>query len=211
MKGIHLVWGLNFEKLNFNNNTNIYEIQLRAEFNIKLRCVIGSYSFNESFKLYLTKNNISNIEKEYNNKYYIYIFHKNMYEKIKNFSLDFFHKELNYHFILDYQDLFFEKNDKIYCLIVFNHQEKYYWKFGLPFLKKYKFIYEQDAKIMGFVKNRIYDKNISNNEKNNYKNLNDEKKLFKIKYTNSYNYFFMFGICHNYNDNIWYINRKKNI
>ena len=115
MKGIHLVWGLNFEKLNFNNNTNIYEIQLRAEFNIKLGCVIGSYSFHESFKLYLTKNNISNIEKEYNNKYYIYIFHKNMYEKIKNFSLDFFHKELNYHFILDYQDLFFEKNDKIYC------------------------------------------------------------------------------------------------
>jgi len=73
---------------------------------------------------------------EYNKKYYIYTFEDSAYDKLKNFSMDFYHKEFDFHFILNYKDLFYEKFKKIYFLIVFDYKENNYWKFGLPFLKK---------------------------------------------------------------------------
>ena len=162
----YLTWGLNFENIIFNNDI-LYENELRAEFSINLGCIIASSSFREEFNKYLRKYNIMENLIQYNQKYYIYTFIDNdeIYNKLQNFTLDFYHKELNYHFILNYKDLFYAKFDKIYCLIIFSFQENNFWKFGLPFFKKYKFIYNQDSKLIGFFINH---KNISidnNNQK----------------------------------------------
>ena len=69
---------------------------------------------------------------------------------------------MDFHFILNYKDLFYEKFSKIYFLIVFDYKESNYWKFGLPIFKKYKFIYNYDSKIIGF-----FNKNNDNGNNNN--------------------------------------------
>ena len=74
------------------------------------------------------------------------------YNKLKNISLSFFHKSLDYNFTLNYQDLFYEKDEQFYFLIIFNNNQEDFWEFGAPFLRKYNFIYNQDNKFMGFIK-----------------------------------------------------------
>ena len=65
--------------------------------------------------------------------------------------MNFYHKSLDYNFILDYNDLFFEKKDKICLLIIFKEDKKEYLELGTPFLKKYKIIYNPDNKFIGFI------------------------------------------------------------
>ena len=168
----YLVWGLNFEKIIFDNDI-IYENNLRAEFNINLGCIIASNAFKEKFDKFLRNNYIMTSLNEYSKKYYIYIFEEKYYDALKNFTIDFYHKELNYHFTLNYQDLFYEEYNKIYCLIVFNYKEKNFWKFGLPFFRKYRFIYNQDTKSIGFF-------NDNNDEKKKRNDRVGDKKYYRI-------------------------------
>ena len=162
----YLVWGLNFEKIIFDNEI-LYEYQLRAEFDINLECIMASTAFRDILSNYCRKNNIMETLVEFNKKYYIYTFDEKYYDILQNFTIGFYHKESNYHFILNYQDLFYESRSKIYCLIVFDYKEKNYWKFGLPFFRKYKLIFNQDTKSVGFF----------NDKKNNDI---DKKKYYRI-------------------------------
>ena len=157
----NLVWGLNFDKIYLDNEI-LDEKQSRAEFNYNLGTLIGPSSFRDLFIKFLKRNEIMETVIEYNKKYYIYTFEDSVYDKLKNFTIDFYHKELDFHFILNYKDLFYEKFSKIYFLIVFDYKESNYWKFGLPFFKKYKFIYNYDSKIIGF-----FNKNNDNGNNNN--------------------------------------------
>ena len=159
----NLVWGLNFDKIYLENNILI-EKQSWAEFNFNLGTLIAPLVFRDSFKIFLKKNNVKETIIEYNKKYYIYIFEDSVYDKLKNFTIDFYHKEFDFLFVLNYKDLFYEKVGKIYFLIIFDYKENNYWKFGLPFLKKYKFIYNYDSKTIGFLnKNKNLDINNYNN------------------------------------------------
>ena len=56
---------------------------------------------------------------------------------------------MNYTFELTYEDLFIEKYDKLILLIFFEERGST-WKLGKPFLKKYPFIMNQDAKIVSY-------------------------------------------------------------
>ena len=161
----NLVWGLNFDKIYLDNNI-LVESQSRAEFNFNLGTLIAPSVFRDSFKIFLKRNHIKESIIEYNKKYYIYIFEDSIYDNLKNFTIDFYHKEFDFHFVLNYKDLFFEKFGKIYFLIIFDYKENNYWKFGLPFLKKYKFIYSYDSKTIGFLNNNK-NKNINVNNYNN--------------------------------------------
>ena len=53
--------------------------------------------------------------------------------------------DLNYTFTIDADDLFLENDDYIYCLIYF-YSDLDPWKMGKPFLKKYQFSFNFDAK-----------------------------------------------------------------
>ena len=168
----YLVWGLDFDSLKINNSI-IHEKQFRAEFNINFGCIIGSSSFKETFDLILEKNKINAFVQNYNNQYEIYIFNKkDDYNKLSNFSLTFFHKSLDYNFTLDYDDLFYEAGEQIFCLIIFNSKKQEFWEFGTPFLRKYHFIYNQDNKFLGFIKN---DKDNEFNGNTNPENNNNSK------------------------------------
>ena len=145
----NLVWGLYFDKIYLDNDI-LDEKQSRSEFNYNLGTLIGPSSFRDLFIKFLKKNEIMETVIEYNKKYYIYTFEDSAYDKLKNFTIDFYHKEFDFHFKLNYKDLFYEKFSKIYFLIVFDYKGSNYWKLGLPFFKKYKFIYNYDSKIIGF-------------------------------------------------------------
>ena len=73
----------------------------------------------------------------------------------------FYHKELNFTFVLDYKDLFLKKNNLIYFMVIFNQYTTHFWVFGEIFFRKYEFVFDQDKKIMGFYYDKI----------NIYKNL----------------------------------------
>ena len=173
----NLVWGLDFDSLKLNNSI-AYEKYFRAEFNVNLDCITASSTFKEEFDLMLKENNINEISHSYYKRYEIYIFNKKShFDKLKDFTINFYHKSLDYNFILDYHDLFYENNENLYFLILFNINKQEYWEFGEPFLKKYKFIYNQDNKFIGFIKDtKETQKIISNND-----NINDEKTNNKAK------------------------------
>ena len=99
---------------------------------------------------------------------------------IKSFpSLHFYHSELNYHFNLNYKDLFEKKNNKYYFLIVYSSFSGGYWKLGKPFLKKYQITLNLDAKSINFYNNtkENEDEDIDNNY---YFNNEKQKNIILI-------------------------------
>ena len=144
--------GLKFANINLNNYGTSYNRETNAEFDISLGCLIGSTDFNEYFKIFLKDNNISVEPKLLEQEYYVYFFSKEL-EKIdiiKNFAITFYNKELNYNFTFDFNDLFLEKRFGYYFLIAFEKEFRSTWKIGYPFFKKYKFIFDQESKSVGF-------------------------------------------------------------
>jgi hypothetical protein len=144
--------GLKFANINLNNYGISYNRETNAEFDISLGCLLGSTDFNEYFKIFLKDNNISVEPKLMEQEYYVYFFSKDLekIEIIKNFTITFYNQELNYNFILDYNDLFLEKRFGYYFLIAFEKEFRSTWKIGFPFFKKYKFIFDQKSKSVGF-------------------------------------------------------------
>ena len=73
---------------------------------------------------------------------------------INNFEpIIFTHQEFSYNFTLDKNDLFVDYNNKKYFLCVFlenNSGSTYYsvkrWVFGIPFVKKYSFVFDHNSK-----------------------------------------------------------------
>ena len=145
-------WGLAFENIYINNYNYDYKGESKAELDINLGCLLGSFDFHEYFKKFLKFNNIFIEPKICEQNYYIYFFEKNMpnFDIIKKFEISFYFKELNYNFSFGYQDLILEKRNGYYLLIAFEKNARSNWKFGFPFFKKYKLIFEQNSKLMGF-------------------------------------------------------------
>ena len=77
-------------------------------------------------------------------------------------------------FILSHEDLFYEYEDKIYCLIVFPIYgiDVEYWYIGKPFIKKYKLFLDEDKKTIG-----LYFK--SEEKKRNKKKKKSQKTKMK--------------------------------
>ena len=161
-------WGMEFENVFLNNETLYYSRERSiVQFDINLNCIIGTFYFKESFNKFLRENKIYVKPLNYKNEYYVYFFEKNMegIDKIKNINIKFYHEETNYYFTFDYKDLFLEKSNGYYFLIVFEFDNKYKWKFGIPFFKKYKFIFNLDSKLMAFFENTNINNNVNNNVK----------------------------------------------
>ena len=58
-------------------------------------------------------------------------------------------------FELGYDDLFLEKQDKIYFLVYFSSYMGFSWEVGLPFLKKYFFSYNYDTNLISYYNNDL--------------------------------------------------------
>ena len=74
-----------------------------------------------------------------------------LYEKIP--SIKFSSIELNYIFELTKEELFYEKGDYIYFMILFTkYESNTYWIMGQIFTSKYNFVFNNDKKQVGFYK-----------------------------------------------------------
>ena len=94
--------------------------------------------------------------------------------KDKFININLLHRFLEKEFILDYNDLFLEKNNKIYFLIIYDNMIRTNWILGKPFLKKYFFSFNYEEKIL------TYYETINNKEEKGNNNGNNKKIILIV-------------------------------
>ena len=105
-----------------------------------------------------------------------------LYEKLPN--LKFSSIELDYIFELTYEELFYEKDDYIYFMILFTkYESNTHWIMGQIFTSKYNFVFNSDLKQIGFYKKVSHD---NNDEDKDINPGNDEGKDNKKDDNNKY-------------------------
>lgn len=190
-------WGIIFNEIYFGNKNKTemtnYQNSVHVIFNIDLNYIIcNDYFFKHLyktlFKEYFDKNICSFNEKEKIKENYVIECDKSFEKYINDFpDLYFYHKELNYTFILSNHDLFQYFGDKIYFLIINKIYYTDYWSLGNIFLKKYPFIFDYDKKMISFI-------NIYTEDKNQKKNYKEFKNKFKYFWNITKNISIIFGV-----------------
>ena len=95
------------------------------------KCYKGTFNYKEKYYFYYCENNPTIIQKMKNNFP----------------TIQFTHQDFNYDFIIKGDDLFIQKGEYIYCLMVFSdYSKKYEWILGRPFLNKYIFTVDHEGK-----------------------------------------------------------------
>ena len=167
-ENMHADWNLKFIKsfiiTNKANNFKEYELKeiVISSFRIEEFFILGSYEYfniiqDLFFYDYLNKG-ICKKQMHKKNKYGNIHFHILCYlngkqKKINKFLNDFplikfYQKEMNYNFTLDAYDLFtiIPDNNRILFNVEFLENYNGGWVFGKPFFKKYKLVFNEDAK-----------------------------------------------------------------
>ena len=170
--------GNNRDKIKYDFPTNITELK-SIEINYHSRGVQAPYTLLEKyrnfFREYISKEEC--FEGEFNEPFKKYFFYcKNNKETIDNIKksfpgFNFLSKTFEHNFTLDANDLFFEKNEYVFCLMYFHYSEyiERNWIMGKPFLRKYQFIFNPDKKQVFFYSNREGE-NGKDKEENNGEN-----------------------------------------
>ena len=158
----------NYASISLNSYSNYFELNFNTifygnDFVVENEIIQLFYDYN--FIRAGNKFKLTVLEKFFNkyiedNKCFSEIFNKEMISyycnkdvPIKEFNdLKFFHKEFNFTFILNYNDLFKEVNGKYYFLMYFKKEGTFTFQLGKPFLKKYLMIFNQDKRTIGFYK-----------------------------------------------------------
>ena len=170
-------WGLRMDDILFNgvNFRPNHECYFYHEFNY----ILGIDYLEKELDKYFNDsiNNGTCFKNVIKYPYGPHIFYYCDKEKYKNNMqyfppLQFYHIEMNYTFELTYKDLFIEKYDKL-ILLIFFEQRGSTWRLGKPFLKKYQFIMNQDAKIVGFYEKHGYEKQSEKTKKTNNSGQNN--------------------------------------
>ena len=89
-------------------------------------------------------------------KYYMIICNSEIKKDLNKFpSLELFYLDLNFQFELDYKELFYELDNKIYFLAIYKQyattDSNSIWNFGKILIKKYPFMFNEDRKTLYFV------------------------------------------------------------
>ena len=150
-----LTWGIIFDNITFGNET-IENTYFKAKFKVELNMILTNNYMKEAFKniffqQYFEQNLC--IQNKTDDNYTIYfICDKNI--NIQKFpEIKFYMKDIDFELVLNYKDLFIEKDNKIYFLIIFQKDNKI-WELGAPLFKKYPLIFDMDKKIIIFEKNK---------------------------------------------------------
>lgn len=145
----NLVWNLYFNNIQYGDKA--LNDHRTCKFAPQFGVILGPATFDryitaEFFQKYLDNKKCE--KKEYDNKYYYFVCDENI--DISEFKdIEFTMKDLSTkNFVLTKDDLFLKKNGKIYFLVAFGQSTKwlYCWHLGKPFMIKYNFVFDQDAK-----------------------------------------------------------------
>ena len=157
----NLFWDIRMSEIYLKNGIILYKDLLWYQhevcnLNPSLGVIISSHGYREYAFRYLF-NYLKCYSFFYLNKYNAFYCDKEIKEELKSRfpSIIFVQKKLNYSFELTYDDLFIEKGNYIYFLVVFDNEEYYkynedFWVLGKPFLKKYFFSYDLNETTMTF-------------------------------------------------------------
>ena len=175
--GNYYYWNIEFSQIYFllNNKRELLDYRkasLEPSFNY-IKAPFDYFQFiNETFFENLIKNNkcfIKDIRKN-TNIYSLYYCNNNeeIKKEIKNKFVDInlLQRFLDKEFVLNYNDLFMEKNNKIYFLIIYDNIIRSNWILGKPFLKKYFFSFNYDDKILTFYETENKENTLDNNAEN---------------------------------------------
>ena len=198
-------WSFIFDKINI-NGTDYYLKDREVELLIDHGLIIGT----EEYKTYIEKSYFNQLikdeicfkqtaklelEKSLSKDYFIYYCDKLKFKgdytskEEKPFNkfdkINFYQKGLEYIFKMGKEVLFEDIDDKVYFLIIFekNNNNKV-WKLGEPFISKYKFVFNQEQKTIGFYNPLL--KKIPNSEYSPYNT--DQKEKNNNNSTNDNNY-----------------------
>ena len=175
-----MMYGLNFDSI-ISGKDNIGGT-MQCKFLSDFGMIVGSikyydYIYKNFFekkileKICFKGNITANIEWREGEKSYVFFYcnknKKNILENIE--SIKFIHKEMNYSFEFNYNELFFEKKDFLIFKIIFNLKSNFYWIFGKPWFTKYQMIFDQDKKTIGHY---CYIKDNNDDENNDNDNIN---------------------------------------
>ena len=205
-KNTALDWGIFFDEINYilpdKKENNIVKIDNNyiSEFDFNLNTIYGTYEYSRNiqrdfFKIYFAKNICQLTYMRGSSYKYIYChegnFTKNDLEKFP--QLNFINKDLRYKFTFDYKDLFYLTPDKKYYIFnimminLYNfdmdedEMDGVKWILGLPFWRKYQFMFDSDNKLIYFYnKNGIFLDEVKYN-KNDDNNFNKNTKSVKNK------------------------------
>ena len=109
-------------------------------------------------------------------RYYMIICDSSFNSYLKKFpTLYFYSSDFSFTFNLDYNDAFFELDNKIYFLFIGKGVSDSVWTLGKNFMKKYPFIFNQDQKIIQFVHLDKY--GAQNDKANDIRNSNFWNKI----------------------------------
>lgn len=144
--------------LNFNFGMILVGVNIKNEF------------YNDFFKSRISAGLCE--EKVYND-YFIYSCindnNKVKFNELKEFH--FIHKELEYDFVFNYNDLFIDYNNRKYFLLTYKLNSMT-TIFGKPFFKKYKIVFNPDSKQIGhYIKEEQSLEGENNNGKSNLKTI----------------------------------------
>lgn len=200
---ISLVHYKNYEKKMITVNVDYYEMSKDiyvALLNPTYGLIKGPLSFRKLMKAdffdQYMKQNICSLSKV--NKLYFYSCDAKYKDTLKKKfpPINFYLLELEYTFVLEFDDLFYEKNGILFFLICHdsasNEQSKFSqiseWVLGRPFFKKYQFSFDVEKKLVTFYKKNPrfpYQHEINDNEKI------DENKSKKGKKKSGDKYFYL--------------------
>ena len=162
---------INKSKYIFKNNRSILSLNSGLILGtIEYLDFIENNFFNKYIKLNICKEYITNTG--FISDFIIISCDENYKLKLEEFPiLNFNMNSENFIFEFTYEDLFTNINNKFYFLVVFE-TKNVIWHLGSPFFSKYTFVYNGEAKTLGFYK-EIKNKEIQN------KNQSNEKKEIK--------------------------------
>ena len=145
-------WVLDFDIIRYDNKT-ITSIITKSLIQIEFGLIVAPFKLKKFFNENYFENKC---KEEFYLKRNITIFHCDKSFNITEFkNMSFILKDINYEFVLTYQDLFIEEKDEYIFSIVFDENvdnKNPTWILGKPFMKKYQLIYDLDRKIIGLYK-----------------------------------------------------------
>ena len=175
------------------NNQNDFTDEIITQFDFSKSNILGT----SKFKKFITK--------EFNELYKdkcIEILDKLVYFKCDNDidinklkSIYIFYGNHNFTFELKPSDLFALYDNKLYYLINFyKNSESTIWSFGIIFLKKYLFVFDQDKKIIGYYKNK--------------ENIHDNSQLY-LKILLLFSFIIIIVLLYYFIHHLFFIKKRK--
>ena len=139
-------WSITFDKISY-SNSEVFQIQRECILSAENKFIISTFQYFNLIKEIFGKKC-----KIYQSEYsYQYLSCDKNIDKEFTPEINFFIKEYNITFNINYKDLFFDDGDSLIFLVAtYADFDEGYWILGKPFIKKYLFLYDMDSKMIGF-------------------------------------------------------------